>query len=92
MKEAIFVGLLVYITLVSALPYSPYTDKKDDSKYTEWSREAVAAFLRNKIEEQNFQPESFSDYILTLIQGKKPLPSDDTNTTTDDKSKKQIYS
>ena len=82
MKEAIFLGLLVYVTLVSAHPYSPYTDNKDDSKYMEWGREAVAAFLRNKIQEQKLQPESFSDYILTLIQGKKST-EDDTNTTSD---------
>ena len=95
MKRAGFIGLLVYVTLVSAHPFSPYTDNEEESESMEWSQEAVAAFLKNKMEKENLQPASLSEYLLTLMQGSKKKPGiirNGTNTSTGtNKSKLMFY-
>lgn len=91
MKRAIFIGLLAYVTSVCAHPFSPYTDNKDEPESIEWSREAVAAFLKKKMEKENLRPASLSEYVLTLIQEsrkKSGVIRNETNTSTSiDKSK-----
>ena len=80
MKQAILqlIGLLVSTSLVSASPYSPYTDNKEEQKNVLLSDEAVAAYFKNKMEKENLEPAKIVEYVLANIQGKK----DD-----DDKSK-----
>ena len=80
MKQAILqlIGLLVSTSLVSASPYSPYTDNKGEQKNVLLSDEAVAAYFKNKMEKENLEPAKIVEYVLANIQGKK----DD-----DDKSK-----
>ena len=97
-KEATaIIGLLIFnVMVVSCHPYSPYTDHKGEPKAStgDWNDEAVAAYLRHKMNEEDLRPSVLSEYIFTLMQGgKKPPPSsvtvpDVTNTTTD-KSKLQ---
>ena len=85
MKGAVFIGLLAYVTLVGAHPFSPYTDNKYGPESMEWSQEAVAAFLKNKVEKGFLQPASVSEYLLTLMQGSRKKPvviRNDTNTST----------
>lgn len=88
MKQITLMGLFLCATLVSAYPYSPYSDNKDNSKNAELSHDVVAEFIRNKIEKELIQPAYLSDYILALMQGKKPTqPTETDSNTTTDKSK-----
>ena len=86
------IGLLVFnVLVVSSHPYSPYTDRNGEPKAStgDWNDEAVAAYLRHKMKEEDLRPSVLSEYIFTLMQGgKKNPPSSDatpdiTNTTTD---------
>ena len=75
-EAALLVGLLVCLAVVSGHPYSPYTDSKEDAAKAraDWSDEAVAAYLRNKMQKEDLRPSVLSEYILTLMQGGKKGP------------------
>ena len=69
MKQAILqlIGLVVLTSLVSASPYSPYTDNKGEQKNVLLSDEAMAAYFKNKMEKE---PAEMMEYILANIQGR----------------------
>ena len=77
MKQAILqlIGLLVSTSLVSASPYSPYTDNKGEQKNVLLSDEAVAAYFKNKMEKENLEPAEMMEYILANIQEGNTKPS-----------------
>ena len=91
-EAAAVIGLLVFnVTVVSSHPYSPYTDRKGEPKAStgDWNDEAVAAYLRQKMKEEDLRPSVLSEYIFTLMQGgnKPPPPSVIVPDVTTDKSK-----
>ena len=69
--------VLMLLAVVSAYPYSPYTDHKGETKNVRLSEEAVAAYLKSKMENENLEPAKIMDYVETLLQA-KPKPSSTT--------------
>ena len=69
-----FVLLLLVVAAV-AHPYSPYTDHKGDSKGEQLSEDAVAAYLKSKMDEENLEPAKIMKYVETLLQGGKKSPA-----------------
>ncbi len=61
--------LLLLVAVASAYPYSPYTDHKGESKNVKLSEEAVAAYLKSKMEDEKLEPAKIMDYVETLLQG-----------------------
>lgn len=62
--------VLMMLAVASAYPYSPYTDHKGESKNVQLSEEAVAAYLKSKMEDENLEPAKIMNYVETLLQGK----------------------
>lgn len=62
--------VLLLVAVASAYPYSPYTDHRGESKNTRLSEEAVAAYLKSKMENENLEPAKIMDYVESLLQGK----------------------
>lgn len=69
-------GLLVLATLTSAHPYSPYSDYKvDEQKNVDLSEEAVAAYLKSKMDKEKLDPATIVEYVESLLQaGEKSTP------------------
>lgn len=69
-------GLLVLAALTSAHPYSPYSDYKvDEPKNVQLSEEAVAAYLKSKMDKEKLDPETIVEYVESLLQaGDKSTP------------------
>lgn len=63
--------LLMLVAVATAYPYSPYTDHKEESKNVQLSEEAVAAYLKGKMEKENLEPVKIMDYVEALLQGGK---------------------
>ena len=69
-------GLLVLATLTSAHPYSPYSDYKvDKQKNVDLNEEAVAAYLKSKMDKEKLDPATIVEYVESLLQaGEKNTP------------------
>lgn len=63
--------LLMLVAMATAYPYSPYTDHKGEPKNVQLSEEAVAAYLKSKMEDEDLEPAKIMDYVETLLQGGK---------------------
>ena len=63
--------VLMLVAVATAYPYSPYTDHKGETKNVQPSEEAVAAYLKSKMEKENLEPAKIMDYVEALLQGKK---------------------
>jgi hypothetical protein len=61
--------VLLLVAVASAYPYSPYTDHKGESKNLKLSEEAVAAYLKSKMEDEKLEPAKIMDYVESLLQG-----------------------
>ena len=66
--ERVAIVLLV-VAVASAYPYFPYTDHKGESNHVKLSEEAVAAYLKNKMEDEKLEPAKIMNYVETLLQG-----------------------
>ena len=66
--ESVVIVLLV-VAVASAYPYSPYTDPKGESSNVKLSEEAVAAYLKNKMEDEKLEPAKIMNYVESLLQG-----------------------
>ena len=67
MKTVTSFALLLLAVATVAHPYSPYTDHKEDSKGERLSEEAVAAYLKSKLDKENREPAKIVEYVETLI-------------------------
>ena len=63
--------VLVMLAVASAYPYSPYTDHRGEPKNVKLSEDAVAAYLKGKMEVENLGQAKIMEYVETLLQGKK---------------------
>ena len=63
------VGFLFLATIVSAYPSLPYTDLKNEQKDVQLSEEAVAAYLKDKMDKENLEPASIMKYVVALLEG-----------------------
>lgn len=76
----LIVGLLLVVTVTAAYPYSPYTDNKDpQEKNVQLSEDAVAAYLKHKMNSEKLEPESIIKYVVALIQGSSKKVETDEN-------------
>ena len=69
--------VVILLAVATAHPFSPYTDHKEESKNAQLSEEAVAAYLKNKMELENLEPAKIMNYVEALLQGggkSKPKP------------------
>lgn len=79
----LIIGLLVLATVGTAHPYAPYSDYKLKEQDTDvgLSEEAVAAYLKSKMEEEKLNTATIVEYVQSLIKGgrKTPPPPPETH-------------
>ena len=75
--------VFMLVAVATAYPYSPYTDHKGDTKNVQLSEEAVAAYLKSKMENENLEPAKIMDYVEALLQQKKGPPTVSTSKLAD---------